>query len=117
MPVIGRVMLAGLFGVVRGVVQMAFRDMRMVARLFVIAGRMVLGCGLVMFSRLFVVLRCFVMVLDCVFGHGKLSSRKIVLLIWVPGNPGPAYSRIVTAPWPSGEFHAWRRGPEPKSQF
>jgi hypothetical protein len=69
--VFGSVVLACLFGVVRGVVEVAFCDMRMMAGLFVIAGLMVFGSCSVMFSGVFVVLRSFAVVLRGVFGHLK----------------------------------------------
>jgi hypothetical protein len=71
MSVVGGVMLAGFFGVVRSVVQMALRDVGMVPGLFMIAGLMVISGGRVMLCGMFVVLRCFAMMLRGVFGHGN----------------------------------------------
>jgi hypothetical protein len=113
MSVVVCVMFAGLFGVVCGVVQMAFGDMRVVARFFVITGRVMLSGGLVMFSGVFMVLCRFMMVLDCVFGHAKLSWRKVVLLLVFRRTPSPAYSRFVTAPCPRCEFQVVRRASNP----
>jgi hypothetical protein len=81
MPVFGRVMLAGLCGVMRGMVQVAFRNLSMVASLFMFAGLMMVSGGLVMFSCVFVVLRCFAMVLRGILGHVKtlLGKRFVVL--------------------------------------
>jgi len=62
------VVLAGFFGLVRGVVKVAFRCVRMVDGLLVIARLMVFGRGEVMFSGVFVMLRS-------VFGHVQISSN------------------------------------------
>lgn len=76
MSVFGRVMLAGLFGVVGGVVQVAFRNVSMMAGLFMVAGLMMAGGSLVMFRGVFVVLRCLPMVLRGFFRHVKFSFKR-----------------------------------------
>jgi hypothetical protein len=75
MPVIRRVMLAGFFGVVRGVVQVALRNMGMMSGLFMIASLMVISGGLVMLCGMFVVLRRSAMMLRGIFGHGEFSLK------------------------------------------
>jgi hypothetical protein len=71
--VIGGVMLAGLFGVVRGMIQVAFGNMRMMTGLFMISRFVVLrGCS-VMFSGVFVVFCCLAMMRRRVFRHLDLS--------------------------------------------
>lgn len=90
MYVVGRVMPAGLFRTVRGVVQVAFRNMRMVPGLFMIAGLMVLCGGLVMFSGVFMMLRCFAVVLHGIFRtlgtlletHTPITIRAIPTRHW-----------------------------------
>jgi hypothetical protein len=57
------VVLSGFFGMMGSVQRMPVSDMGMVAGLFVIAGFVVLGCFAMMFRRVFVVLRSFVMML------------------------------------------------------
>jgi len=69
MSVFGRVMLTGLFGVVHGVAQVALRHMRMVTGFFMVARFMVVSGRLVMFSGMFVVFRCFAVMLRGFFGH------------------------------------------------
>ena len=51
------VVLAGLFGMMRGVVAVPFGDVRVVARLFMIASLMMFGGGAMVFGGEFVVLR------------------------------------------------------------
>ena len=68
------VMLAGLFGVVRSVVQVV------VSGLFVIAGVMVASGGLMMFRGMFVVLRRSEMMLHGIFGTWKFSLKAKVQL-------------------------------------
>lgn len=63
------VVLAGLCGVVRGVVEVAFRYMGMVAGFLGIAGFMVFRGGVVMFRGVFMVLRGFAVVLRGIFRH------------------------------------------------
>jgi hypothetical protein len=75
MPVIRRVMLAGFFGVVRGVVQVALRNRGMMSGLFMIASLMVISDGLVMLCGMFVVLRRPAMMLRGIFGHGEFSLK------------------------------------------
>ena len=69
----GSVMLAGLFGMVRGVVQVSFRYMCVVPGLFVVPGLVVIGGGLVILSSVFVMLGCFAVVFCGFFGHLELS--------------------------------------------
>jgi hypothetical protein len=69
-PVVGGVMLAGFFGVVRGVVEVAFRYVRMVSGLFMIARLMVVGGVLMMFGGVLVVLSGFAVVFRGILGHG-----------------------------------------------
>ena len=69
MSVIGGVMLAGFFGVVRSVIQMALSDVRMVPGLLVTAGFVVIGGSLVMLCGMLVVLRRFAMMLRGIFRH------------------------------------------------
>jgi hypothetical protein len=71
--VVGGVVLAGLFSVVSGVVEMAFRYVRMVSGLLMIARLMVIGGVLVMFGGVFVVLSGFAVVLRGILGQGELS--------------------------------------------
>jgi hypothetical protein len=68
-PVRIGVMLAGLFGVVRGAVEMALRNMRMMAGLLVVPGFVMVGRGVMVFGRVFVVLRRVAMVIHSFFGH------------------------------------------------
>ena len=70
---IGRVMLAGLFGVVFSVIAVAVRDMRVVVGFFVLPGFVLRGCRLMMLGGVLVMLGRFAMVFGCVLGHGKLS--------------------------------------------
>jgi hypothetical protein len=77
--VLGRVMLAGLFGVMRGIVEVAFRYMCVVASLFVVASLVVVRCSIVMFGGLFMVVGCFAMVIRYVFGHVELSFNATVM--------------------------------------
>jgi hypothetical protein len=65
MAVFGRVMLAGLFCMMGGVIEMAFRDMRVVASLLMITCVMVVSSHIIMFGSLLAVLRRFAMVLCC----------------------------------------------------
>jgi hypothetical protein len=81
--VFGGVMLAGLFGVMRGVVEMALRYVSMMAGLLMIARLVVFGCGGVMLRGVFVVLRGFAVVLRGIFRHVQLS-----LEVWSPGFSG-----------------------------
>jgi len=55
------VVFAGLFGMICGVVVVPFGDVRVVARLFMIASLMVFGGGAMVFGGEFVVLRCLAM--------------------------------------------------------
>ena len=64
------VVFAGLFGMMRGVVEVPFSDVRMVARFFMIASLMVFGGGAMMFGGEFVVLRCLAVVVCCFYRHG-----------------------------------------------
>ena len=48
----------------------------MMCAFFVVAVLMMFGGGAVVFGRVFMVLRGFVMMIDVVFGHGILSNRK-----------------------------------------
>jgi hypothetical protein len=73
MPVMFGVMLARLFGMMRGVIVMTVRDVRMVARFFVISRLMLLGGGEMMRSGLLVMLGCLAMMVCGFFRHGELS--------------------------------------------
>jgi hypothetical protein len=57
------VVLSGFFGMMGSVHCMPVSDVGVVSSLFVIARFVVLGCFAVMFRRVFVVLRSFVMML------------------------------------------------------
>ena len=61
---------AGLFGMMRGVVEVPFGDVRVVARLFMIASLMVFGGGAMMFGGEFVVLRGLAVTVCCFYRHG-----------------------------------------------
>ena len=76
-------MLTGFFGMMDGVVQMASRDMRVVAGLFVMAGVMVVGGGAVMSGGVFVVLGCLTMMLSGVRGHSRMLLWQQELVAWV----------------------------------
>jgi hypothetical protein len=69
MSVVGGVMLAGFFGVMRSVVQMALGDVGMVPGLLMTAGFVVIRGGLVMLCSMLVVFRCFAMMLRGIFRH------------------------------------------------
>jgi hypothetical protein len=64
------VVFAGLFGMMRGVVEVPFGDVRVVARFLMIASLMVFGCGAMVFGGEFVVRRCLAMMVCCFYGHG-----------------------------------------------
>jgi hypothetical protein len=64
------VVFAGLFGMMRGVVEVPFGDVRVVARLFMIASLMVFGGGAMVFCSEIVVLRCLAMMVCCFYRHG-----------------------------------------------
>jgi hypothetical protein len=64
------VVFAGLFGMMRGVVEVPFGDVRVMARFFMIASLMVFGGGAMVFGGEFVVLRCLAMMVCCFYGHG-----------------------------------------------
>lgn len=80
MRVFSGVVLAGLLGVMHGVVEMTFRDMRMVAGRFMITRRMVLGGEVMMFGSVLVVFRCLAMVLRGIFRHVEPSSMAMKLV-------------------------------------
>jgi hypothetical protein len=82
MPVLGGVVFAGLFGVMRGVVQMAFGHVSVMAGLLVVSRFMMFRCGVVMLRGVLVMFRCFTVVLRGIFRHVQLS-----LEIWPPGFP------------------------------
>jgi hypothetical protein len=73
MAVMFGVVFARLFGMMRGVIVMTVRDVRMVPRLFVISGLMLLGGGAMMRSGLLMMLRCLPMMVCGFFRHGELS--------------------------------------------
>jgi hypothetical protein len=54
----------------RGVVEVPFGDVRVVARFLMIASLMVFGGGAMVFGGEFVVLRCLAMMVCCLYGHG-----------------------------------------------
>ncbi len=64
-----RVVLARLFGVMRGVNIVAMSDVGVVSRLLMVSAGVLLRCRAVMFCSLFVMLRCFQMVVFAFFGH------------------------------------------------
>ena len=66
------VMLAGLLGMVGCVVEVTFRDVRMMAGFFMVASFVMVGGGMVLFGGVFVVLRRLAMVMDGFFGHVQL---------------------------------------------
>jgi hypothetical protein len=78
------VVLAGFFGMVHGVVEVPFGDVRVVARLFMIASLMVFGGGAMMFGGEVVVFRCLAMMVCCFYGHGK-SPLVCSTLMWFQG--------------------------------
>jgi len=61
------VVFAGLFGMMRGVIEVPFSDVRVVARLFMIAILMVFGGGEMVFGGELVVLRCLAMMVCCFY--------------------------------------------------
>jgi hypothetical protein len=69
------VVLAGFFGVMRGVVEMTLSDVGMVPGLLMITPFMVLGCGQVVFRRVFMVFCRLSMMLDGFLRHGLCSLR------------------------------------------
>jgi hypothetical protein len=73
MAVICGVVLAGLSGVVRGVIQMPFGDVGMVAGLLMIARFMVFGGLAMVLRRVLVMLSSFVMMLRGIFRHVEFS--------------------------------------------
>ena len=64
------VVFAGLFGMMHGVVEVPFGDVRVVARLFMTASLMVFGGCAMVFGGEFVVLCCLAMMVCCFYGHG-----------------------------------------------
>jgi hypothetical protein len=64
------VVFAGLFGMMRGVVEVPFGHVRVVARLFMIASVMVFGGGAMVFGGEIVVLGCLAMMVCCFYRHG-----------------------------------------------
>lgn len=82
MSVLCRVMLAGFSGVMRGVIQVTFGDVCMVAGFFMIASFMMAGSGKMMFSGVLVVRRRFAMMLRGFFGHGKRPFRSAKFDAW-----------------------------------
>jgi hypothetical protein len=69
------VVLAGFFGMMGGMVEMALSDMGMVPGLLGIAPFMVLGCGQVVLRCVFMMFRRLFMVLDGFLGHVIFSLR------------------------------------------
>jgi len=78
------VVFASLFGMMRGVVEVPFGDVRVVAGLFMIARFMVFGGVAMVFGGEFVVLCCLAMMICCFYGHGK--SPMICDVDVVPGS-------------------------------
>jgi hypothetical protein len=68
------VVLAGLFGMMRGVQRMAVRDMGMVAGLFMIARLVVPGGFAVMFGGLFVMFGSLTVMLRSWMSHWGVAS-------------------------------------------
>jgi len=67
------VMLAGFFGVLARVVQMALCDVGMMAGLLMIPGFMMFGGSFVVLRGVFVMFRSFAVMLRGLFGHVELS--------------------------------------------
>jgi hypothetical protein len=67
------VMLARLFGMMRGMIQMTFGDVRVVAGLLVVTRLMMLGGGQMMLRGMLVVLGCLAVVVCGFFRHGDFS--------------------------------------------
>jgi len=85
---------AGLFRVVRRMVEVTFRDVGVMASLFMVSGRMVLGGEVVMLGGMLVVLDCLAMVFGGVFRHGNAPDGDVVVLSG--SDLHTAYSRLVT---------------------
>jgi hypothetical protein len=66
-------MLAGFFGVMRGMGVMPVSDVGVVPRLLVISGFMLLGRGQVVLRREFMMLRCLAVMIYGFLGHGISS--------------------------------------------
>ena len=73
MAVFAGVMLAGFFGVLARVVQMALCDVGMMAGLLMIPGFMMFGGSFVVLRRMFVVLGSFLVMLLGMSRHGTFS--------------------------------------------
>ena len=71
--VLGGVVSAGFFGVVQGVVEVALRDVGMMAGLLVMAGFIMFSGDVVMSSCVFVVLSSFAVVLR---GSGEMFRSR-----------------------------------------
>ncbi len=72
-------MVLGSFRSVMACVQsVAMRHLGMMRSLLVVPRLMLLGGGAMMLGRVFMVLRSLLVMIDVVFGHGILSSRRIV---------------------------------------
>jgi hypothetical protein len=89
--VFGGVVFACLLGMVRGMVEVAFRGVSIVGSRFMIASLIVFrGCKMV-FSRTLVVFRSFAMVLRGFFGHLNISLTRN---IGTPGLSGTLEPRL-----------------------
>lgn len=70
-------MVLGSFGsMMAGVQSVAMRYLGVMRSLVMVPRLMMLGGGAMMLRRVFMVLRGFVVMIDMVFGHGILSSKK-----------------------------------------
>src|ERR1700691_2094389 len=69
-PVVIHMRLCCFSRVVRGMVQMSLRRMGVMGRRFEVAGFVVLGGFAMMPRRVLMMLRCFMVVLRCLLGHG-----------------------------------------------
>lgn len=66
-------MLAGFFGMMRGMGVVPVSDVGVMPRLLVIAGFVLLGCGQVVLRRVFMMLRSFAVMIYGFLGHGISS--------------------------------------------
>ena len=77
MAVVLHVRLRRFRRVMRCVLQVPVCGMRVVRRRQMIVGLVVFGGFAMVPGRVFVVLRCFMVVLDCLFGHGALLGLDL----------------------------------------
>jgi hypothetical protein len=72
-------MLRGFRSMMACVQSVAMGYLGMMRSLVVVPRLMMLGGGAMVLGRVFMMLRGFVMMIDVMFGHGILSSKRIVL--------------------------------------